>query len=220
MITVGVIDYGSGNVFSLVRAFEKIDANTLINKSSLTIGCDCFVLPGVGAFPNVMEKLRTENLCETVIKLVNEGAPLLGICVGMQVLFQTSEEFGSHDGLGLLKGQVKRIALEQSSKTRFKVPHVGWSSIAKLKSFGRNGSLDRIMDFEREICEYYFVHSFHAVTQDPDIDVAEVSYGGQSITAAVAKNNLFGVQFHPEKSGEVGLDLLRKFACPEGHCKC
>ncbi len=198
---IAIIDYGVGNLFSLYASFKKIGADTIVTADPTVIkNADRIVLPGVGAFGDAADKLRATGLADVVRSVASEGKQLMGICLGMQLLFDYGTEFGSHEGLGLIKGNV--VSMKDHIPNTLKLPQIGWNALdikkkCKLFDYINNG------DF------VYFVHSYHAVGCDDSL-VATTEYGAQ-ITAAVAKDNIFGCQFHPEKSGETGLNILRGF---------
>ena len=195
-----IVDYGVGNLFSLRSSLAVIGEESVISSDKAVIErADRILLPGVGAFRDAMEKLRASGLVDTLRKAVSRGIPLLGICLGMQLLFDKSYEYGEHKGLGFLSGVVAPIPV----KNGIKIPHMGWNSLA----FG-----DRKHPLFRYLSEgdyVYFVHSYAAVACDDSV-IARTEYGSP-VTAAVAKKNILGCQFHPEKSGEVGLRILKAF---------
>lgn len=198
---IAIIDYGVGNLFSLCSAFKKIGAETVVTNDAETIKkADKLVLPGVGAFGDAVEKLRNSGLDKIIIEQVNNGKFLLGICLGMQLLFEKSYEYGVHNGLGLIDGEV--VPIENNIPRNLKIPHIGWNS---LKITQETPLFKYINDSD---C-VYFVHSFYAKTTDKAL-IANTNYGIE-ITAAVQRNNIFGCQFHPEKSSTVGLNIIRAF---------
>lgn len=198
-MTVGIIDYGCGNLFSLASSFRRVGASVTVasNKTEL-FKCDKVVLPGVGAFAAAMQKLAAAGLVDAV-KDIARATPLLGICLGMQLLFDKSYEFGETRGLGLIRGDVVPLDVGAAG---LKVPQMGWNGLKIDKTC-------ELFKYTHDGDHVYFVHSFHA-TDCADSVVATVDYGG-SVTAAVAAGHVFGTQFHPEKSGEVGLGILRAF---------
>ena len=198
---IAIIDYGVGNLFSLVSSLKAIGEEAIITSESEDIKrADKLILPGVGAFGDAIEKFEASGLKSVVLEEVENGKAILGICLGMQMLFEKSYEFGEHKGLGLLKGEV--IAMKGTIPTNFKIPHIGWNAL-KFKKENKLFSLINDGD-----C-VYFVHSFYAVNCEDSL-LATTEYG-KEITAAVAKDNVYGCQFHPEKSGSVGLNILRGF---------
>ena len=199
---VGLIDYGVGNLFSLASSFAAVgtDAEIVSTPDGLRRS-DRLILPGVGAFRDAADKLRATGLDSVLLEETRNGKPLLGICLGMQMLFEKSLEYGEHAGLGLLKGTVKPI--RDVIPAEYKIPHIGWNALTLTRPdcplfSGLSGG------------EYmYFVHSYHA-SGCGDSLAAVTEYGG-TLTAAVWKDNVFGCQFHPEKSGTAGLSILRAF---------
>ena len=197
---IGIIDYGVGNLFSLCSSCKAIGQETFVSGDAAELSqADRLILPGVGAFGDAAEKLRTTGMADFVRDQAAEGKPLLGICLGMQLLFERSYEYGCHEGLGLLAGQV--VPMEGKLPANLKIPHMGWNALDV-----RRGTL-----LEGLSGQYvYFVHSFFA--ENCEDSLSAVTEYGIPITAAVEKGNIFGCQFHPEKSGNVGLSILRKFA--------
>jgi len=196
---VGIIDYGVGNLFSLQSSFKAIGEEAFVSGDVAELAkADRLLLPGVGAFEDAAKKLRASGLDSFVRQQVAAGKPLLGICLGMQMLFEKSFEYGEHEGLGLLKGQVVPMAGKLPSE--LKIPHMGWNALSV-----RQGRLLEVVDGQY----VYFVHSFYA--EGCGDSLAAVTEYGIPITAAVEKGNIFGCQFHPEKSGNVGLSILRRF---------
>lgn len=197
---IGIIDYGVGNLFSLCSSCKAIGQEAFVSGDASELAkADRLILPGVGAFEDAAKKLRETGMADFVRQQAAAGKPLLGICLGMQLLFERSYEYGCHEGLGLLKGQV--VPMEGKLPAELKIPHMGWNALevkgGKLLS-GMNGQY------------VYFVHSFFA--ENCDDSLSAVTQYGIPITAAVEKGNVYGCQFHPEKSGNVGLNILRKFA--------
>lgn len=200
MHVIAVIDYGVGNLFSVEKAFAQFsnDVKVTSDKSEIE-GADKLVLPGVGEFGACMKNFEASGLIQTVMNRVAEGVPLLGICVGLQILFEGSDESPEAKGLGYFKGRVRRIVAPE-----LKIPHMGWNSVEF-----RQKELPIFRDLP-ENSYFYFVHSYHAVPEDAGILAAVTEYG-EKLTAAVAKDNVMATQFHPEKSGDVGLKLIKNF---------
>ena len=199
---VGIIDYGVGNLFSLRSSFDAIGETVIVSSDPEVLRkADHILLPGVGAFEDAVKKLRQSHLDEMVYETVREGKPLMGICLGMQMLFEKSFEYGEHRGLGLLKGEV--IPMAGMIPKELKIPHMGWNALNITQP---NGKLFRNT---KEGDYVYFVHSYFAHGCEDSL-AAQTEYG-KWLTAAVEKDNVFGCQFHPEKSGEVGLNILRAF---------
>ncbi|MBQ2920549.1 MAG: imidazole glycerol phosphate synthase subunit HisH [Oscillospiraceae bacterium] len=195
---IGIIDYGVGNLFSLRSSFAAIGAEAFVSGDPAELArADRLVLPGVGAFGDAAEKLRKSGLDAFVKEQAAAGKPLLGICLGMQLLFEKSYEYGEHEGLGLLKGQV--VGMAGKLPADLKIPHMGWNALSLTKPA-------RLLEDGSYV---YFVHSFYA--QNCEASLAAVTDYGIPITAAVEQGNIFGCQFHPEKSGNVGLTILKKF---------
>lgn len=196
----GIIDYGVGNLFSLCSSCKAIGEEAFVSGDASQLAkADRLILPGVGAFEDAARKLNDTGMAEFVRQQAASGKPLLGICLGMQLLFEKSYEYGCHQGLGLLKGQV--VPMEGKLPANLKIPHMGWNALDV-----RRGTL-----LEGLSGQYvYFVHSFFA--ENCEDSLSAVTEYGIPITAAVEKGNVFGCQFHPEKSGNVGLSILRKFA--------
>ena len=196
---VGIIDYGVGNLFSLCSSFRAIGEKAFVSGDSAELAkADRLVLPGVGAFEDAAKKLRASGLDGFVRQQAAEGKPLMGICLGMQLLFERSFEYGEHEGLALLKGSV--VPMEGKLPKELKIPHMGWNALEV-----KQGRLLNAVDGQH----VYFVHSFYA--DGCEDSLSAVTEYGIPITAAVEKDNIFGCQFHPEKSGNVGLSILRSF---------
>ena len=196
---VGIIDYGVGNLFSLQSSFKAIGEEAFVSGDPEKLRqADRLVLPGVGAFEDAANKLRQTGMADFVREQAAAGKPLLGICLGMQLLFEKSFEYGEHEGLGLLKGQV--VGMEGRIPGDLKIPHMGWNRL-EVKS----GRLLQNVDGQY----VYFVHSFYASGCEDSL--AALTEYGIPITAAVEQGSIFGCQFHPEKSGNVGLSILRTF---------
>lgn len=204
---VAVVDYGVGNLFSLSSSLKAIGADTEVTGERGKIEvADKIILPGVGAFSDAKKKLDEAGLTEVIIERANAGVPLMGICLGMQLLFEKSFEYGEHDGLGLIKGRV--IPMQGVIDSALKIPHIGWNAL----HFTENKS-DLFKYINENDC-VYFVHSFFASDcEENTIATAEYS---KELTAAVQKENIYGCQFHPEKSGEVGLKILKAFCEARG----
>lgn len=206
---VAIVDYGVGNLFSVKSSFAAVGAEAVITSDPDVLKkADRILLPGVGAFEDAAAKLRATGLDKVLIELANNGKPLMGICLGMQLLFDKSYEYGEHDGLGLIKGIVR--PLEGVINPELKIPHIGWNA---LQFKGKPSPIfSKIKDGD---C-VYFVHSYFAAECDDSV-IATCEYGAD-ITAAVQRGNVFGCQFHPEKSGQVGLNILKAFVEEENLC--
>ena len=198
---VAIVDYGVGNLFSLESSFAAIGAEVVVTRDADVLrSADQIILPGVGAFGDAAEKLRSTGLDVVLKELAAAGKPLMGICLGMQMLFEKSYEYGEHAGLGLIPGKV--IPIADVIPADLKIPHIGWNSLHFKQE-------SPIFKHVNEGDCVYFVHSFYAADCEGSV-VATAEYGAE-LTAAVAKGNVFGCQFHPEKSGKVGLAILKAF---------
>lgn len=198
---IGIIDYGVGNIFSLQSSFKSLGADIVFTGDKETIKkCDKLILPGVGAFSDAAEKLRNTGLDQVLIDQAKSGKYIMGICLGMQMMFEKSFEYGEHEGLGIVKGNV--VPLSNVCKN-VKIPHMGWNAL----SF-KNGK-SPIFKYINEGDYVYFVHSYYA-TDCAESTIATCEYEAE-VTAAVQKDNVFALQFHPEKSGNVGLNILKAF---------
>lgn len=206
MITI--IDYGAGNLMSVKRAIEWCGAEFCVTKRYREVLCaEKVILPGVGAFPKGMEALKKYELDKAIEEVAQKGHPILGICLGMQMLLEESEENEKCEGLGLIKGKVKKIQAVSDEGKLMRVPHIGWNALKR-----NTGSFDNsIIDSSFEGKEVYFVHSYECKAERKENVLATVRYGNSNICAAIGEKNIIGYQFHPEKSGEVGLRLLKKY---------
>lgn len=199
---IAVIDYGVGNIFSVEKAVAALGADVKVTSDKETIeAAEKIILPGVGAFGDCMKNLEATGLIPTIKSLVADGRPMLGICVGLQILFDGSEESPGAKGLGLIHGMVKKI-----NAPGLKIPHMGWNSLTIRESREPRDLFHGLQEHPY----VYFVHSYHAVPDDPAVITATTEYGEQ-LTASVAVGNLQATQFHPEKSGDVGLSILKNF---------
>lgn len=207
---IAIVDYGVGNLFSLQSSFRAVGADvTVTSDPDVLRNAESIVLPGVGAFADAAKKLRETSLAEVVCAEAEKGKPFLGICLGMQLLFEKSYEYGEHKGLGLIRGSVRPI--QDVIPASLKIPHIGWNA---LHFTGKSPLFAGV----REGDYVYFVHSFHA-SECEDAVIATADYGAP-LTAAVARDNVFGCQFHPEKSGKVGLAILKAFSGMKGAKSC
>lgn len=198
---IAIVDYGVGNLFSLCSSFKAIGAEVTVTSDHDVIrNADKIILPGVGAFGDAIRKLNDTGLDKIIIEEAKKGKKLMGICLGMQLLFEKSYEYGEHNGLGLLKGSV--VPMENKIPTELKIPHIGWNGL----HFCKNHPLFKYIKEEDHV---YFVHSYYAENCEDSL-LATAEYG-RELTAAVVKDNVAGMQFHPEKSGSVGLNILRAF---------
>lgn len=195
---IGIIDYGMGNLKSVYNALNHLGTNVFISSSINELRkADKIILPGVGAFKDAITQIKNNKLNEFIGETVKENKPLLGICLGMQLLFETSYEFGEWRGLCLLKGEI-----EPFKQSNLKIPHMGWNTLDIAKD-------SKLLHNIPDKSYVYFVHSYHLNTKD-DIVIATTNYG-DDIQIAVQKNNIYGLQFHPEKSGDIGLEILKNF---------
>lgn len=199
---IAIIDYGVGNLFSLVSSLKKIGAEAVVtDKEAVIKAADKLILPGVGAFGDASRKLSASGLDKVILQEAKNGKPIMGICLGMQLLFEKGHEYGVHEGLGLLEGTV--VPMAEVIPAELKIPHIGWNGLI----FKKDNPLFRYIkdgDF------VYFVHSYFVKDCQSSL-LATTEYGAE-LTAAVAKDNIYGCQFHPEKSGAIGLNILRGFA--------
>ena len=204
---IAVIDYGMGNLRSVAKAFEAVGAPVIVTGEPAEIlKADSVVLPGVGAFRDCMKNLQEKGLDRVVHETIECGKPFLGICLGLQVLFEESVEFGCVRGLGIIPGKVVRFKPpgQQSGDGRLKVPHMGWNTVSIKKR-------DPLFASVPEDAWFYFVHSYHVVPDDPDVIATTTNYGIEFVSG-IQQKNIYAFQFHPEKSQTMGLAMLEKFA--------
>jgi glutamine amidotransferase len=195
---IGIIDYGMGNLRSVEKGFLKVGINAhIINKPKDIDEAKAIVLPGVGAFKDCMKNLESLSLLQPILRSIQKGKPYLGICLGLQILFTESEEFGRHEGLNVFKGKVLRF------QTNLKVPHMGWNTVKLVKNVP-------IFDGINDESFFYFVHSYYVSPEDKNI-ISGITEYGISFTSMIWKDNIIATQFHPEKSQKVGLILLKNF---------
>ena len=208
---IAIIDYGVGNIFSLSRSLRTVGAEVTVTGCADEIRkADTLILPGVGAFEDAIALLRRDGLAEVVAEEAKNGKPLLGICLGMQLLFDESLEYGRHKGLGLIHGRMESIRGVVPAEC--KVPHIGWNSLR----FTNGRPVSPLFKYIKEGDFVYFVHSYYG-TECEESTIAVTDYGAE-LTAAVQHDNVCGFQFHPEKSGKVGLKLLKAFCEGAGEC--
>ncbi len=201
---VVVVDYHMGNLFSILHACKECGIEALISESKEDIiKADAIILPGVGAFPTAMEKLQNQNLIEVLLEFANSGKPMLGICLGMQILMDQSDEFILTKGLGIIKGEVLRFPKEKNN-TLLKIPQIAWNSTKILQ---KDTLLDGLSDDEY----FYFVHSNYVLPYKSENAICNTTYSGHEYCSIIKNNNIYGIQFHPEKSGKAGLLLLKNF---------
>lgn len=205
-MNIGVLDYGAGNLKNVCRAIEHLGYKySLVSKSSEIENVDKLIIPGVGAFRVAMQHLTELGLVEPIKKFAEDGISILGICLGMQLLFENSTEHGKSDGLGLLKGTVNIIPSVGFSGNSIKVPHIGWNELVI------DNATESIVKGLESDDAVYFVHSYRAENYEDSTLVAHCKYDGHVLPAIVRRRNIVGCQFHPEKSGEIGLKILRSF---------
>src|SRR3989344_4711790 len=210
MNDIAIVDYGVGNVLSVQRAFAYVGASATITDSLDSIRlAKALVLPGVGAFGNAMVELEKRNLVDSIKEFAKSGRPFLGICLGMQMMMDGSEEFGFHKGLGFISGNVLKISDTDVDGNIQKIPHVGWNSIKDTT--GKDTFEEGILRNIKQGSSFYFVHSYTPLPAHEEERIADTYYGGIRIAAVIRKGNLYGCQFHPEKSGSKGLALLKNF---------
>ena len=203
---IAIVDYGLGNLRSVSKAVEKLGAEAEVTDNPKRIEkADGLILPGVGAFHVGMQNLERLNLLPVLHKVISKGTPFFGICLGFQILFSQSEEHGICRGMDIIKGKVKRFTHE------LKIPHMGWNQVKVKKEKGKRKKVKgRIFNGVIDNSYFYFVHSYYAEPEDSNVIIAETEYG-HKFASAINKGNVWGVQFHPEKSGNIGLNVLRNF---------
>lgn len=206
---VTVVDYGMCNLFNVVRAFEHVGAEVSVATTpEAAQDADRLVVPGVGAFRDSMKEVQSRGFADAIRRFAETGRPLFGICVGMQILFDASEEFGEHAGLGILPGRVRAIPGASTTGQSQRVPHIGWNH---LHSGGRDWSNTLLAPLVGTSPALYFVHSFAATPARDEDKLAHCIYGGHQVCAAVQRMNVMATQFHPERSGLVGLRVVEHF---------
>ncbi len=197
---IAILDCGMGNLRSVQKAFESRGFDAFLTSKPYDVkSADALVLPGVGAFGDFMDFLRNNGLTKAIIDFIDSGKPFLGICLGMQVLLEISEEFGIHKGLGVVKGVVKRFP-----NTVGKIPHMGWNTVKIVKDHP-------VLSGIKDGSFFYFVHSYYVVPDDEDIVVTKTEYNGFEFASSIGRDNLFACQFHPEKSQRLGLKIIENF---------
>lgn len=206
---VVIIDYGLGNLLSVQRAVEACGLEAILSSEpDIMARADHLLLPGVGAFANGMQALESLGLVEVIKGLAADGIPLLGICLGMQLLFDQSEEYGTTKGLGIIPGRVVPVPVLDLEGNDLKIPHIGWNSLTPSTNATWNGTILQNTPAGDSV---YFVHSFVPEPYDPATRIADCLYGGNRILAAIGSRNISGCQFHPEKSGKTGIKILKTF---------
>jgi glutamine amidotransferase len=209
---VSIVDYDVGNLLSVWRAVERCGAvPNLVTEAEGILGADRLILPGVGAFGDCVAALRERRLVEPLLAFAASGKPMLGICVGMQMMLESSGEFGRHAGLGIIPGTVEAIPRTNAAGARHKVPHIGWSDLEPPRGANDDRWAGSVLADVPPGSPAYFVHSYTAVPADPGHRLADAYYNGCLVAAAVRRDNVTGTQFHPEKSGHVGLRIISAF---------
>lgn len=210
---IAIIDYGLGNMFSIKQAFNKVGIDTIVTSDAKIIGkSDAIVLPGVGAFGDAMKNLQNLNLIEPIQLFAKTGKPFLGICLGMQLLFNNSEEFGNHIGLGLIEGEIKKFDFSEIEGGSIKIPQIQWNQIYHKGNYSWEGTcLSEIQNNSY----MYFVHSYFAIPKDEKLILTHSQYANLEYCSSVKKDNITGLQFHPEKSGELGLNIYKNWIIKE-----
>jgi len=206
---ITVLDYKCGNIFTIINALSKQGYEVDVTESFKSIvNSNKIILPGVGAFSAGIDSLKARNLDEALKIFVKKGNPILGICLGMQLLLSNSSEFGHHEGLNFIKGNVKKLKIEKNKK----IPHTGWNNI-QINNFSinKNKLVGKFLNGIKDNSYFYFVHSFAAQVSDKRNNLSYTIYGGDKFSSIISKENVFGTQFHPEKSGKVGHSLLKNF---------
>jgi len=211
--SVVIVDYGVGNVFSIHNALERIGVSVKLASNQKEIeSAEHLILPGVGSFPEAIKNLRHRGIYDSVQSFIASGRPLLGICLGMQLLMDRSNENGNHSGFGVFEGTVERIdSIIDGNKERIKIPHIGWNNI--LYNSASHDNILKDIGFDGH---YYFVHSYACRPKNSSFILAHTNYQGIMMPAVIACKNILGLQFHPEKSGPDGLRLLKKYFCSHG----
>jgi glutamine amidotransferase len=210
-LNITLLDYGMANLLNVARAFEHCGATVkIVDNVESVASADRLVVPGVGAFEQVLYEIRSRYFDEAIRDFCKSSKPLMGICVGMQMLFEGSEEFGTHAGLGVMQGTVREIPRFTVDGLAQRVPHIGWSHLV-VPEYGRDWGDTLLRPFIGQNPAFYFVHSFSAQPEKPGDRLADCMYGGHRICSAVQRDNVVATQFHPERSGEAGLTLIREF---------
>ncbi len=202
---IGIIDYDMGNLHSVQKGFEQVGVDAkFVSQPDQLDACEKIVLPGVGAFCDAMQSLREKQLTDPIISAVKQGKPTLGICLGLQLLFDVSYEDGEYQGLGLVSGSVQKFDFEGTDQASLKVPHMGWNALAQKSISPLNQDIE-------EGAYTYFVHSYYVVPEDASVIATSTQYGIEFVSSIV-KDNLMATQFHPEKSQRIGLKMLENFS--------
>lgn len=213
---VVILDYGLGNLFNLQRAFESLGLDAVISGDrNVVLGAPRLVLPGVGAFESGMFNLKESGLIDVIHEFAGTGKPLMGICLGMQLMMAESEENGIWQGLSLIPGRVIRFRPPEPGEIQYKIPQIGWNQIELAVKNGSEAWTGTFLNGIPQGSHMYFVHSYHVVPEDSGVRLAETEYGSDRFCSALLRDNLMGCQFHPERSGPAGLRILNNFASLE-----
>lgn len=208
---VTILDYGMCNLLNVARALQHVGADvTVTEDATVAAAAERLIVPGVGAFSDSVREVKNRGFDDLIQSFIESGRPFLGICVGMQMLFDASEEFGIHSGLGILQGRVKAVPNTSVDGALQRVPHIGWNPLVEPEG-GRQWQGTLLNSYAGESPPVYFVHSFAAIPTNPSDRLADCIYGGHRICASVQRNNIMAAQFHPERSGKIGLEVLRHF---------
>lgn len=212
-LSVAIVDYGMGNLFSVKHACENVGLEARVTSvHSEIINADGVILPGVGAFGNAMDNLRTLGLVNTLKDSIESDKPFLGICLGMQLLMSSSEEFGEHEGLGVFEGKVVKFPCKDEKGQKMKVPQVGWNTIYSCSNGNGESWKGTLLDGIEEGEFMYFVHSFYVAPSNNEIFFTTTSYEGINYCSGLSRDNIYALQFHPEKSAENGILIYKNFA--------
>ncbi|MFC1664989.1 imidazole glycerol phosphate synthase subunit HisH [Pseudomonadota bacterium] len=212
-LRVVIIDFQLGNMFSVQHTCSKVGLNSVVTSDKLALkNADAVIFPGVGSFGAAMENLNRLDLVSPIVDFIHSGRPFMGVCLGMQLLFRESEEFGSHRGLGIFDGRVARFGNESSDGQRVKVPQIGWNEIFKADGEKATGWVDSPLRDVAEGTHMYFVHSFYVAPEDNNVTLSKTNYAGTEFCSSIISGNVFATQFHPEKSAEVGKGIYRNWA--------
>lgn len=210
---VSIIDYGMGNLHSVQCACDKVGLDSVVTDSPGEVDRSyALILPGVGAFGQAMDALRRQGLTKAIQKAVGQGKPFMGICLGMQLMMGVSYEFGCHEGLGLFPGTVRQLKTVAQGERTLKVPHIGWNRISPAKTTG-NPWKNTLLEQVPLGSKMYFVHSYYITPEDRDVTLTTTEYADTTFCSSLGKDNVWGFQFHPERSGPEGLSVYQAFAC-------
>lgn len=210
---VAIVDYGTGNLYNVHRACQHVGLQPAITASpEEVLAADGVLLPGVGSMPRAMARLDETGLSEALRSVSERGTPLMGICLGMQLLMEEGSEFTRHQGLGIFPGEVVRFPTRDENDVELKVPHIGWNSVRRPSACTEDPWRETPLEATPDGEYMYFVHSYRVVPADPRVSIGVSRYGGVEFCSAVSRGNTFGCQFHPERSGPHGLRIYREFA--------